>query len=131
MVAVGAFSSFTKSDTTSLGFPFKLGAIYDINTDSSFHTCEGMTQPTYSATTPSATFTAGTILGYTIYDLTLDISDVTQSNSALVGNDIKENIQTTAVEDFEEVCWINDLGNDITYKESGVTSLEYYYPVQQ
>lgn len=32
------------------------------------------------------------------------------------------------VDEFEEVCPVTDLGNEKLYHESGVVSLQYYYP---
>ncbi len=35
---------------------------------------------------------------------------------------------TEEIADFDDVCLINDLGNEKTYYESGITLIDYYYP---
>ncbi len=79
MVAAGSFSTFTKADSSSLGFSFKLGTIYDINTGSSPDTCDGLSQPIYSFSGAIATYNGGKVAGVstTFNLLALTISSTT------------------------------------------------------
>ncbi len=126
---VGTSLSFTKADSSLLTFSHKLGVIHDINTASSPYTCDGLSQPIFSYTT---SYSGGKLSRSpptsSFYSYTLSISTITQSDSPLIPTDIRDTIESSAVEEFEEVCLINDLGNDKTYKESGVTSFDYYFP---